>query len=545
MSDRLSTLYQDVLTGSYDCVDRILLNGYFGLCHSAGGFRLWWRQLTGNDQILDKTHLMRLAGRFSRRLRGYARAHQIPVVDCRSGEDKHQMAEEYLEKTTIRRGVFLILVGRAQAPVWDVNPYHHLKWKKPMPFVNHYSFHILDPNWGHVTIKICGHPPFSAQIILNGHEYVACQARKAGLKFGKEGNCFTTIVEVAGLAKIADTLSDSLAIGRLRQVCDGWIYSSCLCFGLDREEQERSRFQYQYSIYQIEYSRNLMFSEGQWMEQMFQALIDRSRGPMDVKKIKTILGTKRCPVRTARKKKKVAWEVVLERPVYDLTIFKLRCGLFTLKIYTKGERVLRVETIAHNVKKLPCGCSLQKFPEVVVQLQGILERFMDALGCIDQCFLSDTTLEQLPAPSQVGKTKVGGIDFNRPRIRWVVEAVLSLASFPGGFTASQLAQQVRTVGQQSESEYGPRHAAYDLKKLRGKQMVEHVGKTRRYQPMLNGLRVMAALLVLRDKVVRPILAAAQPLRPSRGIQNSTPIDRHYETMRLAMQEIFHELGIAA
>jgi hypothetical protein len=230
--------------------------------------------------------------------------------------------------------------------------------------------------------------------------------------------------------------------------------------------------------------------------------------------------------------------------VYDLTIFKLRCGWFTLKIYTKGERVLRVETIAHNVKKLPCGCSLQKFPEVVAQLQGILERFMDALGCMDQCFLSDTTLEQLPAPSQVGKTKVGGIDFNRPRIRWVVEAVLSLASFPGGFTASQLAQQVRTVGQQSESEYGPRHAAYDLKKLRGKQMVEHVGKTRRYQPMLNGLRVMAALLVLRDKVVRPILAAAQPLRPNRGTQNSTPIDRHYETMRLAMQEIFHELGIA-
>lgn len=127
----------------------------------------------------------------------------------------------------------------------------------------------------------------------------------------------------------------------------------------------------------------------------------------------------------------------------------------------------------------------------------------------------------------------------------VIEAVLSLASFPGGFTASQLAHQVRILGKQRESEYGPRHAAYDLKKLQGKQMVEHVGKRRRYQPMLNSLRAMAALLVLRDKVVRPILAAAQPLRPSRGTQNSAPIDRHYETIRLAMQEIFHELGIAA
>ena len=32
--------------------------------------------------------------------------------------------------------------------------------------------------------------------------------------------------------------------------------------------------------------------------------------------------------------------------MYDLTIFKLRCGLFTLKIYTKGERVLRERYMA-------------------------------------------------------------------------------------------------------------------------------------------------------------------------------------------------------
>ena len=77
--------------------------------------------------------------------------------------------------------------------MWDVSPKHRLERKKPMPYVNHYSFHILDPDWGHVTIKISGHPPFPAQVILNGHEYVACQARKAGIQFTKEGNCFTQI----------------------------------------------------------------------------------------------------------------------------------------------------------------------------------------------------------------------------------------------------------------------------------------------------------------------------------------------------------------
>ena len=164
-------------------------------------------------------------------------------------------------------------------------------------YVNHYSFHILDPEWGHITItiKISGHPPFPVQVILNGHEYVACQAHKAGISFTKEGNCFTHVSDAAGLAKIADTLSQPGAIGRLNQVCERWIYSTCLCFALDLEEQERSRFQYQYSHYQIEYSRNLIFQVGGCMQQVFQALIDRSRTPLDLKSIRTILGYQRRP----------------------------------------------------------------------------------------------------------------------------------------------------------------------------------------------------------------------------------------------------------
>jgi len=156
-----------------------------------------------------------------------------------------------------------------------------------MPYVNHYSFHILDPDWGHLTIKISGHPPFPAQVILNGHEYVACQARKAGITFTKEGNCFTTISDAAGLAKIADTLSEPRAIGRLSQVCERWIYD-CVCFALDFDEQKRSGFRYQYSNYQIEYSRNLVFEVGGHMDQVFQALIDRSRAPLDLKTIKCV-----------------------------------------------------------------------------------------------------------------------------------------------------------------------------------------------------------------------------------------------------------------
>jgi hypothetical protein len=89
--------------------------------------------LTGSDETLDNIHLMRMAGRFSRRIRGYAKAHDIPIIDCAVGERKHDLAEEYLAKTKITQGLFLVLVGRAQAPVWEVTRTKHLERQLPMP----------------------------------------------------------------------------------------------------------------------------------------------------------------------------------------------------------------------------------------------------------------------------------------------------------------------------------------------------------------------------------------------------------------------------
>ena len=101
-------------------------------------------------------------------------------------------------------------------------------------------------------------------------------------------------------------------------------------------------------------------------------------------------------------------------------------------------------------------------------------------------------------------------------MRWVVEAVIALSPSPGGFTASQLASQVQALSKQRPSDYGARRAAYDLKKLRGKKMVRRIGRTRTYESLPKGLRAMAALLVLRNKAIKPLRAAAQELRPSRG-----------------------------
>jgi len=96
-----------------------------------------------------------------------------------------------------------------------------------------------------------------------------------------------------------------------------------------------------------------------------------------------------------------------------------------------------------------------------------------------------------------------------------------------------------------DSDYQSRQAAYDLKKLRGKDVVRRVGKTRHYEPTSSGLRALAALLVLRDTVIKPLLAASLETRPTHGAQNPTTLDNHYEAIRAGMQGVFRELGLAA
>jgi len=119
-----------------------------------------------------------------------------------------------------------------------------------------------------------------------------------------------------------------------------------------------------------------------------------------------------------------------------------------IRFYTKGERVLRIEAMAHNVTELDCGRSVERFPRIVGELKGILERFVQALSCIDQCFIADDTLDRLPEPSVVGKARVGGIDFNKPRMRHVAEAILTLSWRAKGFTSSELAHEVARLPNQ-------------------------------------------------------------------------------------------------
>jgi hypothetical protein len=438
-------------------------------------------------------------------------------------------------------------VAKAPALVWAVkhsqNGVLHLRRKTPWPFVNHYHFRLIDPDWGHITFTMSGHPPFAIQVMLNGHEWVERQARKQTISMSKEGNCFVG-GSFQALDRLADTLCDEHAIGQLTEACDRWVYSNCLCFALDLDEQRHSRFHYRYCAYQIEYSRNLLFTRGTSLDAVFQGLIDRTRRHLDVSKLRSFFGYKTRP-HHRQGKKPLRMARVLERPSYHLTVFKVHFGPLTLKLYDKGARVLRVEAIAHNVKGLRCGKSVEKLPIMLVALQRIVIAFLNVVQAAHQSYLPDGILDRLIEPTQRGQRRLAGVDLQKPSIRAMIEALLTLAPKPGGFTLAELAEQVCPLLPENQPSYATRHASYDLSKLRGKALVERVERSRHYRLCPSGIRILAGMLVLRERVIKPVLAGLGKPRVDWPPKYIHPLDQHYERLQRELRRTFETLGLAA
>jgi hypothetical protein len=187
---------------------------------------------------------------------------------------------------------------------------------------------------------------------------------------------------------------------------------------------------------------------------------------------------------------------------------------------------------------------LEKLPVLLERMNGMLARFLDAVQAAHVSFLDDGTFETWHEPTLRGARRLAGIDVNKPRNRYVLDAVVALSIRPDGFTLSHLADAVRARSGWSATRYSTRHAAYDLAKLRGKSLVHPVEHSRRYRAGPAGIRAICAYLVLRDKVIKPLLAGvARPL--GRAPENISSLDRHYMALRNEMHRTFETIGLAA
>jgi hypothetical protein len=159
-------------------------------------------------------------------------------------------------------------------------------------------------------------------------------------------------------------------------------------------------------------------------------------------------------------------------------------------------------------------------------------------------FLDEGAFERWSEPSARGNRRLAGIDLNKARNRHVLNAVVALSTVPNGFTVAEVAAKVRERSGWNERQYAARHAAYDLAKLRGKNLIDRPLRSHHFNADATGMRTICAYLLLREQVIKPLLAGVTRPR-GRPPKTVHPIDQHYIRLRNEMNDTFETLGLAA
>ena len=112
---------------------------------------------------------------------------------------------------------------------------------------------------------------------------------------------------------------------------------------------------------------------------------------------------------------------------------------------------------------------------------------------------------------------------------------------PGWFTAAEHAAKVNELTD-GQLNYTVRHAAYDLKKLRGKTLLTQTHpKARRYLTTPEALRTMSGLIVLRQKIIEPLLKYLGRAKSGPVPRGTAKFDQLFRDLQHSLAQVFKEL----
>ena len=448
--------------------------------------------------------------------------------------DKFETAAKYRAKMKKPSGVYLVIRARETAPTYDsreprqsTHP-NHRNLIKRVGFVDQYYFYRVDPYWGPISIRFSSHPPFNVTVYLNGNRWLAAEAVRHGLVVETKDNSVVRCSDPTALQALADGLDPR----QLRAVCDHWVYR--LFPVLTREERNRSFFSYRWFLHQVEMSHNLVFKDARTLTKTLEGHVDLNRSLLHPYSLKTIFRAKP----HGSYKRDIA--VSVHHAFGGLTVFSAQYGQTRIKQYNNHQQTFRTEVCVNDTTDLGVNKSIDNLPSLRECLLQLISRFQDLQSqaraqqkCVVSTEYHRGDLTALAKPGQVHRTTTPGIRLENERTLAVLTAVPQLVHYPGGFRSADLRPIVQAA---LGTDYSPSQANYDLRKLRGKRLVEQIPASRRYRLTSEGGRVAAFLSKLREQILAPVLGPILSRRPPFPPRRPLPPKDH--TQLLIVRALF-------
>jgi hypothetical protein len=352
--------------------------------------------------------------------------------------------------------------------------------------------HIRVPTWF----------PFTIQVYVNGHEWLARQLTKHQIGFTPCDNAFRAIDDFQRAQKLADQLVrfkwrrflDALT-KRVNPLGQG-LLKGC---------------KYYWVVDQAEFATDVVFKDREHLQPLYRRLLEHATLTFSAEDVLSFLGKKLHPnlaaeVHTDCKKRPQGFRI------------KHRYAGNWLKMYDKGSQILRVEMVINQPRLFKvCRYGMRKgqrvrdwFPltksvaflgryaEVSRQATG---RYLDALAVVEDPRVSAQVLDRACKPVPFQGRRRRALNPLSHQDQQLFVAVLRGEHLQRGFYGRDLARHLG-LGKTHDSQQQRRQSGRIgrlLHLLRAHGLIAKIQHTRRYRVTDKGFAFMSAAIYLRHK----------------------------------------------
>jgi hypothetical protein len=507
---RFLTKFASLIVCTLHCFDRVIFKGHLPIAAPAELERFV-------DWVLKvrRCHFMNvLAPQYSERLVEHAQA-VARKAGClylyRTGSfKKDQWAERLIREHHIAGGLVGVLCTLETCNSFALVPGDQRPRfisKPRQQRVLYYYF--LDPELGLIHVRLQTWAPFTLQVYVNGHDWLAQQLVRLQLGFVQQHNAFTQLDEPAKAQRQADRfarLDWAKILNRYAHQVNPLL------------RKELARYRVRWVVDQAEFATDLVFASPSALSGLYQKLLQFAALTFTPKDILGFLGRKW----DRRFDGDVQTEVKTDRLLG--TRIKHRMTRNWLKMYDKFGHILRVETVINRPREFavhrtryhrdgtasqgwfPMNKDVGSLVHYQEQALACNRRYLDALAIVDDPTPAYQELRQLTEPKRVaGRSSAGFNPARREDVRWFA-AVLDGDHIARGFRN----KDIRAAFYGSATPTVPRHSAAVgrlLKRLHHRHWLAKIPRTRRWRVTETGRRLLS-LAVKHYAHTWPELAAA-------------------------------------
>jgi hypothetical protein len=361
-------------------------------------------------------------------------------------------------------------------------------------------YYRIDPDFGLMYVRLQTWFPYTVQVYVNGHDWLACQMTRKRIGFCQRDNAFVQLDSPRRVQQLADRFCRLPWIRQLNR----WVREVNPVL---REPWMREH-SYYWTITQAEYSSDVIFASRQKLTSLFGRLIDYAAINFRAKDILTFLGRKlhgnfQGEVLTDCKKDR-----------WPGARIKHRMKNNWLKMYDKFGQILRVETVINDprefrVRRLrerkehlhmvwcPMNKGVANFYQFERVARAANERYLEALSVVDDPAPSYQQVERLAQRKVVAQRSYAGFNpASQDDVR-LFQAVLRGDHLLHGFRNPDIRRQLFV--DVKDPNIRRKHAAKIgrlLKRLHVRQLIAKIPRTRRWRVTKLGQQLLGAVVQL-------------------------------------------------